>query len=329
MNSDITELVRDGLDRLTDGARVPDGLASRAERHYRSRQRKLRAGAAVASGTAVVAVASVLVAALGAAPARPAAGHEPRILTVAYVTGRVERAIAAATAANRVEQVSVGGNGVSFPFFTPGSASGPGSYFYTPRARFWYYRRQFRVQGLTGAGVPRADIWTQAATGGSPEDLNGFGLDYRAKTWWPQGVSLPPAQKADTKCDGSLSVGGLLAVPGNWAAGIRAALRCGAYNVGRQRVDGVNAIRLTAVRPGNDVGFRQTLWVDSSTYLPVRVRWTWPRDSGRPGRMVADFTWQKPTAANRALLRAVVPSGYQKVTLTSQAPDLGILMKDR
>lgn len=57
--------------------------------------------------------------------------------------------------------------------------------------------------------------------------------------------------------------------------------------------------------------YTETLWVDPSTYLPVRVFWNWldPRAQG-PGTLTGDFRWVKPTQDNLALLRVPVPSGF-------------------
>ncbi len=56
MSTDLQDLLREGLDRLTAGASAPDGLVGRAQQHNRQRRIKIRA--AIAAGTAVAAAAA-------------------------------------------------------------------------------------------------------------------------------------------------------------------------------------------------------------------------------------------------------------------------------
>jgi len=60
MSTDIADLLQETIDRLTEGERIPDGLAERAFRRHR--QRRLALGTAAATGTAVAAAAAVFVA---------------------------------------------------------------------------------------------------------------------------------------------------------------------------------------------------------------------------------------------------------------------------
>jgi hypothetical protein len=56
------------------------------------------------------------------------------------------------------------------------------------------------------------------------------------------------------------------------------------------------------------------LWVSRSTYLPVQMRWSWPRGHGLPrGSLTGDFTWLPPTRANLAALRVTIPPGYHQL----------------
>ena len=43
MSTDLQDLLREGLDRLTAGATAPDGLVGRAQQHNRQRRTKIRA----------------------------------------------------------------------------------------------------------------------------------------------------------------------------------------------------------------------------------------------------------------------------------------------
>jgi len=88
------------------------------------------------------------------------------------------------------------------------------------------------------------------------------------------------------------------------AAEIRAALSCGRYRLaGHGQVGTVRAIKLVSEKVNGP--YTETLWVDPSTYLPVRLTWHWldHRAQG-PGTLTGDFRWVRPTEANLgALLR--------------------------
>src|ERR1700681_1294037 len=78
MNGGGEEMVGEGLDRLTEGARPPAGLVNRARRH-RSR-RRLAAGSAIAGATAAVTVAAVITTGSAAGP-----GASTSMRNTAYV----------------------------------------------------------------------------------------------------------------------------------------------------------------------------------------------------------------------------------------------------
>jgi hypothetical protein len=105
-----------------------------------------------------------------------------------------------------------------------------------------------------------------------------------------------------------------------WPSLIRQALSCGSYRiVGHQRLDGVDTIKIESVfrQPPPCLALRnhQTLWVNPSSYLPVRIaRNWWPRH--RPlSSLVGDFRWLEPNAANLANLRAPVPGGFRRIRI--------------
>lgn len=99
---------------------------------------------------------------------------------------------------------------------------------------------------------------------------------------------------------------------------LRAAVSCGALDVAaRQRVDGVEAIKLTS---GRNSPISETIWVSPGTYLPMRVV-----IRSRPGhalvlntemvvRQTADFTWLSPTTQNLAKLAVPIPAGFRRVS---------------
>src|SRR5450432_1548069 len=93
MNTDLEELLHDGMQRFTASIQAPAGLAHTADA---ARRRRRAARGAVAAGTAAVTAAAVIavVAAATGAPAGTAA-TVAQARTTAYVVKRVERALTA------------------------------------------------------------------------------------------------------------------------------------------------------------------------------------------------------------------------------------------
>jgi hypothetical protein len=90
---------------------------------------------------------------------------------------------------------------------------------------------------------------------------------------------------------------------------------------GRQRVDGIEAIKLTSP-PGSLLS--ETIWVNPRTYLPVRVSSRPVRGQPGPGQ-TADITWLASTGPNLAKLAVPVPSGFRKLPIaevTGPSPGL-------
>ena len=101
MSTDLQDLLREGLDRLTAGATAPDGLVGRAQQHNRQRRTKIRA--AIAAGTAVAAAAAVTIS-LASTGNQPR-GAAVRTQTVADIATRTEQALAAAVDQGKAIQV--------------------------------------------------------------------------------------------------------------------------------------------------------------------------------------------------------------------------------
>jgi hypothetical protein len=111
----------------------------------------------------------------------------------------------------------------------------------------------------------------------------------------------------------------------DWKQNILIGLRCRAFAVaGRQRVDGVEAIRLTGHKALTGV----TIWADPRSYLPVRL--TVPEDvvTGSSSKVSAvtmriDFRWLPPTSADLAKLTAPIPPGFREVAGPAPAQGAG------
>ncbi len=283
------------------------------------------------SAGAIVAVVGLLAATLAVAPPQlPGQQHGAggqKILTVSYVTGQVEQAMAKASTDKLVEQITVSGKDALFLLYrlNPRGAARvrfPG--LAAARLRLWLYRDQSRQQGLTSAGEPVWDTVSHRTTSdGQASQVASYGIDYQASTWWRAQPAAQQPAPAVRGCDaagrraGPFTRAPWLAAPRDWTALIRSALRCGSYKIVKhQQIDGQAAIKLVpADRPLRALaGLRQTLWVAPSTYLPVRVEWAWPAiGSHRPRSVASDFVWRKPSKASLAQLTAPVPGGFRKL----------------
>jgi hypothetical protein len=242
------------------------------------------------------------------------------------VSGHTERALAAAQQGNLVEQIHTVGQNyplgltqvLSFPINGGGTGhlvkqAGPTA----SQENIWSYRGQLREQGLDPAGQPVFDATstTSQSPAGSRTvmSVSGTGADYTSRTWWHSSLQLSlPAAAGPTACASAFlpaPVGTTL----DWAAAIRTALSCGHFQVaGHEQVGPVNAIKLVSAKVNGP--YKETLWVDPSTYLPVRVTWNWldPRAQG-PGTLTGDFRWVQPTQANLGALQVAVPDGFRQV----------------
>jgi hypothetical protein len=324
MNTDVADLLRESIDRVTEGERLPADLADRAFRRHRQRSIALRA--AVATGTALVAagVAVTAVTVPGGA-ARPAA---PRLTArdASYVFRQTERALTVARRENLIEEIHTVGHHyglgltqVNTVHFNGGGTGtvirqmGPTA----AQEMIWSYRGQLREQGLDAAGRPVFDAsGTTARSPAGPKSVHmrvsGTGIDYRAKTWWHAALRLNlPVSAQPAPCASAYlppPVGSTV----DWPAEIRTALSCGHYRIaGQQQLGTARAIKLVSVKP--DGPYSETLWVSPATYLPMRLTWHWLDQRGAgPGTLTGDFRWLRPTAANLANMRVTVPHGFRQ-----------------
>jgi hypothetical protein len=291
MNDNVEYLVREGLDRLTEGERAPHGLALRAAVNRR-RRRATRAG--LASVTAAVAAVAV-VAATGASGTP---GTTAAVQTDAYVVSHVSSALSPASLANQIEELSV-------PYQVdqvPGEIHEPGE-------------PTIIINGGQPFTVDRAVGWSY--DGKAKEDLYNAADQFSAELWLPRGLYVLPGSKTwttvplnpsaglPTPIDGCRTVSG--GVPTLYFASpsyIRATLACGGFRIaGYPRIGGQRTVEL--VRTARSVGmWLTTLYVSPQTYRPVRVVTM---------GVTADFRWLPATAANVAMLNPVVPAGFLKV----------------
>jgi hypothetical protein len=318
MNTDVEELLREGMERFTTGVQAPTGLARTAVR-LRRRRRAIRA--AVACGAvAVIAVTAIAVPGMaGGAPARSGPGLA-QTRTAAYVISRVENALATE---HRVLRGYATGGGWG-PTIT------------------WVYGARTRFVEFTGRGCGHAAP-SGACThhGGSEPYLAQGDAIIRGKRYgvyvtyfdrkWSGGPGWEPMPPSACSRTGGLEMSGPAIVTGHWPAFIKATLGCGAATVtGHVRIDGRDTTKISgspvtvrlqggearAVRE-NRVRARWTLYVDSTTYLPVRISGS-NRSFGGPApsyvfSTVTDIQWLRPTAANIAKTLVTVPPGFRRV----------------
>jgi hypothetical protein len=329
MNTDVADLLHESIDRLTDGARVPAGLADRAVR--RNRQRQLTLGTAAATGTALLATAAVLLATAVIGGVPRATGTLPA-RTTAYVVSRTERALTAAEQGRVIQEAHVALQGGRF-------AMSPNARFIAeaPRAVFWSYLGQFRDEGLTAAGMAVYNANAIYVPAGQQRTVQATGVEYRFHRWWRVTVHVHLGLSPSPRECARVYLPPPMGIQINWPVEIRRALSCARYRVaGRQWVDGIHAIKIVSVAPakvpaapakvpalaaGNST---QTFWVDPATYLPVRALWAWSPVHGEPSsRMTGDFRWLTATRAHLSALHVTVPSGFRRVRDVA-VPDIGM-----
>ncbi|HEX3512707.1 MAG TPA: hypothetical protein VHT26_01720 [Trebonia sp.] len=305
MNTDVEELLREGMERYTADLRAPAGLTYRVARRRRRRLalRSLTGGAAaLAAGAAALAVLVPNINGAG----RPA-------VDAAYVVKNVSNALSAAEPGT-IAQMTVTTTG-ALPY--GGTAT-------TTTGEEWSNGQQWRSVTYSSPGHPAYDEGYSTKSGYTL-------VSYPTRTWARQaGVGqpavksfgTPPATRGCGPAFGAFPVLFRLGLPGTStsasslpttvAAALHTAVSCGTLTVaGRQTVDGTEAIELTS-RAGSLIA--ETVWVNPGTYLPVRVVVRSP--AGTPGiQQTADFTWLAPTAQNLAKLTVPIPAGFLKVSL--------------
>ncbi len=309
MSTDLQNLLREGLDRLTAGATAPDGLVGRAQQHNRQRRTKIRA--AIAAGTAVAAAAAAVTVSLAATGNQPR-GAAVRTQTVADIATRTEQALAAAVDQGKAIQVfrmsdnePLGLTVLGPPGVSPNSSPTqplPGAHtaVIAQYMMSWLYRDLYVQEGFSAAGrLVFVNINGPITLRSGQQVQANYGAAYPVHVRWRAVFGGGPGSAPKPTCQTFPSE-----VP-SWRATISKALSCGLFHLsGRQRVDGVDAMTLVSQPRG--MGFRDTLWVDPSTYLPVRTSVTIFSGPGRGSHLVTDFRFLPPTRANLAALHAAV-----------------------
>jgi len=305
MDTDVEDLLREGMERFTSDLRAPAGLISRAAGRRR-RRLALRSASGAATALAASAVALAVIAVPGA--------QQGGIATTAYVVKQVDSALNSADPGD-IAQMTVTTSGTAIPF---GATA-------TTTAEEWSYGDQWRSVTYSSPGHP---VYDEGFSASSAYTL----VSYQTRTWAREtglgrpaqplavagaypGCGLPVAAVPFLFRSGLPGIGShASSLPETVARAARAAVSCGTLTVaGHQRVDGIDAVKLTS-RPDSPIS--ETIWVSPGSYLPLRV--VIRSGPGEPAlQLTADITWLPPTAKNLAELTVPIPAGFHQVPLIS------------
>jgi hypothetical protein len=268
MNTDVEPLLREGLDRLTAGARVPEGLAGRIL--ARRRRRRVAGGAIVAAAAAVTAVMAV--AATGGT-ARPAATARSQATAGPAATGR---ALATAHVVRRVENALANDDRVMRETWSMAPNAGSAAFF-DGRLSYenvtWSYRGHNSTETLGAHGQLQAIMGTGIVNG----RLRGVQVDYIRHEW-----ELIPGMLSTAPVSACTTADFLEAAADpttNWPSLIGRTLACGGYKMaGYAEIGGAETLKISGSRvldvgpaPAGDITVTDTLFVSPATYLPARI----------------------------------------------------------
>jgi hypothetical protein len=309
MNTDVEDLLREGMERFTADLQVPAGLAHRVARRRRQRLTLHSVtGGVVALAAGAVALAVVVL------PGADQGGSVGAAVDSAYLVKHVSSALSAAEP-GEIAQMTVTTSSALVPGGGPATAT---------TAEEWSNGDEWRSITYSSPGHPAYDEGFSTASGYTL-------VSYSARTWARQPGLGSPAAPALGSPSVTRGCGPVIAafptlfrlglpgtsssassLPTTVATELRTAISCGTLTVaGRQPVDGTEAIELKS-RPGSLIA--ETIWVSPDTYLPVRVV-----NRSAPGtpalQQTANFTWLPPTAQNLAKLTVPVPAGFRRVPL--------------
>jgi hypothetical protein len=321
MKTDAEELLRDGMERFTAGVRAPGGLAGTVAA-MRRRRRATRT--AVACGTAAVTAAAVALVVVSGGTAgsgvSPAQARE-----MAYVTKRVENALASENLVFYGQSSSkTWGNTVTWA--------------YGSRNRFEEYwpTADYRDRVVNGQHLwdfPPQDRGLPYLAQGTA--LVGGKLVGAYVTYFDRRYSLSPLGSQPTSAcstNAALSMGAPIIPTTRWSAFINATLACGAASVtGHVVINGVETTEITGkpitvrLSPGYAktvhekwATARWTLYVDPTTYLPVRMDGSTESFGGSAGDQtssaVTNVRWLPATPANKAQALVTIPPGFRQYT---------------
>jgi hypothetical protein len=297
-----TQLIRD-LHRLASGHTFTPELAEikqlARQRHHRSliRRGATAAGAVILAagglyfgvhGPAGPAVSPAVGPAVSAAPSRSATvGPTVRTETVAYVAERVEAALANVNGdIVRDDQVMTG----------PNSNSGTN----------WIDSRTGSEFGsFTNSNIGKSLVWLRFHSVNGVTTATQVLAEYSTRTWYPTTLRL-----SGSAAQGSVNDSSPVMTPAeikSWADSGKLKI------VGHQSINGHDTIVLRGpwVR-----GYRE-LWVDSQTFLPVRIFVDYYANMPGPStdlKLTGNLTWLPRTESLVNMVNQVhIPAGFEQV----------------
>jgi hypothetical protein len=316
MNTDVEELLRDGMERFTQDVSAPAGLARAAGALHR---RRVAIRATMASSAAAVVAVSAVIAVVAVAGARSS-----RAQTVAFLTSQVRRAVASENMVYVGRTTSTYGPSTVWAY---GKQSQWVEYWPTADGnqvvngqRQWDFPPQYRGQAYSAEGTARVGGKLMGAYVIYPDQK--YNLSRQL-----------PTQGSACTTTGDLELGGPAVVGVNWKSFIEQMLACGAASeTGRVRVDGVETTKISGkpvtvkLGPGEGravrekwVTVRWALYVNPATYLPVRIEGSTKTYGGAAGATVSsevtNVQWLRPTKANIAKTIVTIPPGFQQVSM--------------
>lgn len=318
MSTDVEDLLREGMERFTEGVRAPAGLAVRASSQRRQRRTRIVRGA-VLIGTAAAAATAIAVAMTAAGTVAQPGSSLAQARAAAYVVSRVKHALASE------HNVFVGR--------TMSSGDQP--------SVTWAYGAHNRFEEFTGTQCGQVNSSGDCShQGGSVRYLAAGTALVNGKltgayvTYFDHKYSLSPVYRAPASACGqaALGMGGPPVPTAHWSSFIKATLDCGAATVtGHVRINGQETIQITGkpitVRLSKGYGktvherYARALWtlyVNPASYLPVRMIGVTETFGGTGGptrfASVTNVQWLPPTTANVAQALVSIPSGYHQVS---------------
>lgn len=302
METEFEDLVADSLRRHAAAVVIPPDLTGMADQaRRRRRQRHLAFSGALGAGAAAGTAAAVVAMSAGPQPMLP--GHR-----ASYVVSRTEDALAS-SAASSIQYVRVSWSDNTSVDIQPVQSDD----FVFPGLRYatnWYYggNWQTAVYGADGKLADGLGVIDRTS-----RTISLALVDYQGKTWQQFTVAATQGGGSPQGCAQAWPGLGGFTPPASasWAEQVRHLLDCGLYAVaGRQIVDGVNAIELVPTGADKMPGvLRATIWVNPSTYLPVRILIV---TSGPRTWLQYDFRWLPLNAANLAKLHVQIPAGFRQ-----------------
>jgi hypothetical protein len=290
-------------------------VAALVARARARRRRRMLSGGVAVSAVAAIAVLLATAGQPGPGQAPVASGSTPGAQTTAYVVKRVESALAQNRMVFRGTSHSMGQLSVT-----------------------WAYGRRSRFEEFTGKECGHS-MTSGACThqGGSERfladgttfvhgKLTGVYVTYFNRRYSLSKVWNSPPNACSAEA--ATEVGGPGVATAHWSAFIRATIACGAARVtGHVLIDGVETTKISGkpvtvkLSPGYAKVIHEkwarsywTLYVDPTTYLPVRMFGATYMFGGPmasyTSSSVTDVRWLKPTRANIAKTTITIPPGF-------------------